>query len=135
MARTGIQRPSARHQQPTRQVDLPVPGYYRRTLVRGGPLVGCAIIHEPTADPETGQPLDRSHWWSAVIDGEPVGEPGIEPTPQVMDIWTSGEPIPEAEYRYLTELAAWARQHAPEHPAANPRRRIDLATLPIDTLL
>lgn len=128
--RTGINRVSARHAQPTRAVDTPQPGYFRLRR-RGYPDRPAAIIHAPSNDPVTGQPLDRSYWWAALIDGLPVGEPSPAPGTEVMSIWHYGEPISAEEYTFMVADAEWCRAHAPAEPRANPRQRVDLRSMPV----
>lgn len=121
---------NARHAAPARSVDQPEPGFFTLRLVKGGPKVPARIIHAPATDPLTGETLDRSYWWSAEISGKPAGEPSMQPTDEVMRIWLFGEPITEADYRYEVADMDWCLAHAPAEPKANPRQRIDLASLP-----
>ncbi len=104
--------------------DRPVAGFYRAKLRSGAHPVGVEIFHGPPFDPVTGEELDRSHRWQARVNGQLV---------EIDTVWPrcGGEPIGEAEYRYLTDLAAWARDNAPGSPQANPRRRIDPLTAPM----
>lgn len=106
------------------RVDVPTAGYYRHRMVKGGHPVGVEIFHGPPFDPVTGEELDRSHRWQARVNGQLV---------ELDTVWPrcGGEPITEAEYRYLTDLAAWARENAPASPQANPRQRVDLLTAPM----
>lgn len=73
----------------------PVAGFYKRRMVRGGPWVGVKLWYGPPADPITGEPLDRSPRWQALVNG-------IDAEPY--DAWVSacGHPITEAEYSTLT---------------------------------
>ncbi len=109
----------------------PVPGYYRIKLVKGGPFVGAEIKYEPPLDPVTGEVLDRSWLWRAIIDG--VAEPirGYQPTRKVWWIWERGEMIDEAMYRFLLEDRAWARKWAKSSAEANPTKTVDLGQEPI----
>ena len=104
-------------------LDRPVAGYYRRRLVSGGPWVGVRIWFGLPADPETGEPLDRSPRWQAEQAGKiHAGEEVIQA------LWVSccREPITQAEYDFMAADAAWCRENAPSEPAANPREPIDL---------
>jgi hypothetical protein len=112
-----------------RRIDRPEPGFFKLRLVRGGPFV-AAVIFMPCpmvpADPdihpgEWCTPLDRSRHLEARIDGRPAAPDRV---------WIGGRPIDSREYRYLIEGAAWDRSYAPEAPAANPTRAIDLTQLP-----
>ena len=51
----------------------------------------------------------------------------------VLDAWPycAREPITAAEYAYLVAHAAWARDHAPDHPKAEPRKPVDFNTIPL----
>ncbi len=101
-----------------RRVDQPAPGFFLLRLVRGGPHVPAAIMFDGLQ-------------WQAVINGEPR-EAHADPAfaPDVFRIWHGGRTCTETEYRYRLQLQAWAAKHAPAHPAARPRDRIDLPNLP-----
>ena len=107
----------------TRAIASPEPGFFRMCLVRGGIWV-AAIIWRPCpleTNPETFQWIDRWPHLEAEIDGKPAS---------VDRVWTSGRRIPIAEYLFLKADRAWARQHAPHLPEANPRKPVDFDTLP-----
>lgn len=111
-----------------RQIDQPRPGFFKLRLVRGGPWVGALIFlpcpmapAEPDIHPdEWCMPLDRSRHLQATIGSRAA---------DIDRVWM-GHEIDAAEYRYLTESAAWDRVYAPEAPAANPTKAIDLTQLP-----
>lgn len=105
------------------RVDLPVPGHYRRRLVKSGPYVPIKIEYSVARDPDTGEQLDRSPMWIAYLNGELV---------DVFSVWPecSGSPIDEAEYKFLLTVKEWAEANDPTAPEANPRRPIDLNELP-----
>ncbi len=109
----------------TVRIDKPEPGYFRMRLVKGGPWVG-AIIFRPCPiemHPETFQAVDRWPHLQAEVDGKPAG---------VDRVWTSGRRVPMAEYLFLRDDRAWAREYAPQSPEANPRQPVNLgALLPI----
>lgn len=50
---------------------------------------------------------------------------GVATDPLQPSAWPYWQPITRAEWQYLTDRAAWAREHAPSDPAAQPNRRID----------
>lgn len=105
---------------------IPVPGPFRIRLVSGGPWVPARITYGPTVDPETGETLDRSPLWEAVVLGKRVAEPS--PCPQTagaVSVAARGNPVTETEYDYLMRLHAWAVDHDRWHPAAAPREPID----------
>jgi hypothetical protein len=102
-----------------RVVDQPKVGYFKLRLVKRGPWVGARIDQ-----------IDGK--WVATIDGteqSPGHEDPVE-AKGVLKVWHAGQFISQPEYNYLVQLAAWAREHSPDHPAANPGKPIDLATLP-----
>ena len=109
----------------------PVPGLYAWRAIKGGPEIAARIRHEPTRDPVTGEPLDRSWYWSADIDGATDLSPGVTPSDNCWNISIFGRPIDEAEYRYLVANSEWARQHAPATPEADPWSSVDLNTAPV----
>ena len=43
----------------------------------------------------------------------------------------SVEPVTEVEWQYLVAHQAWAAEHAPNHPKAEPRRAVDFNTIPL----
>lgn len=92
-------------------------GRYRIKLVRKGPWVAAAIEF-----------IDGHA--VAVLDGNPTTQWTGTMGDGVDQIALFGEPVDEAEYQYLLATARWAREHSPDHPAANPRRPIKLHELP-----
>lgn len=105
------------------RVDRPVPGWYRRRLVKGGPWVPVLIWQRCPLDPETGEPLDRPPVLLCLVDGEEA---------DALDQWTwvAGNRITRADYDLMTRQAAWDRIYDPDAPAARPREAVDLRTLP-----
>lgn len=114
-----------------RRTDKPEPGFYAYRFVKGAPEVGARILHEPTRDPDTGDLLDRSFWWTVTINGKPDINPGLEPSDTVWNVYIYGRRIAEPEYRFLVADREWAAEHRPELPEANPRERVDLLTTPL----
>jgi hypothetical protein len=97
-----------------RQSDTPRPGYYLLRLVRGGPWVAAQVARDPAG-------------WRCMIDGTwegPAADPwslrGME------TIHWSGRETTAEDCQRRIGLARWAKIHEPDHPAANPRRPIDL---------
>ena len=45
-------------------------------------------------------------------------------------VWHWGRIITQAEHDYRLTLKAWALANDPSHPAANPRKPINLAAMP-----
>lgn len=106
-------------------------------LVRNGVRVPVRIwFGAPVVD---GEELDRSPRWCVEIDGrtdrtekDADGYRCRVPL-DVLDAWPycAREPITAAEYAYLVAHAAWARDHAPDHPKAEPRKPVDFNTIPL----
>jgi len=100
-------------------VETPQAGWYSHRLVAGGHPVAVKIWFGPPHDPVTGEEMDR-HWrWQATANGAPIDIDLVWPR-------CGREPIAATEAEYLTGLSAWAKQNAPESPAANPHKKIDL---------
>src|SRR5690606_16246310 len=97
--------------------DLPQCGWFKAHLVGAGPWVPARIWLEQEIDPLTGELIDDERLLCEVNGGrrDPYRE------------WERlcGNPVPKAEYDYLIRLRLWAAWHAPDDPAANPRRPID----------
>jgi hypothetical protein len=115
--------------------DTPVAGFYATRLVRNGIEVAVRVWHGlPVID---GDVQDRSPRWCVEIDGEADrwDEEAQCRVPLDLfddDLWprVAQRAIDADEYAFIMRRAIWARAHAPHHPAANPRRPIDLRTLP-----
>lgn len=103
--------------------DIPVEGYYRMKLRSGGVLVGIRVWYGAPLDPVTGEELDRGWRWQALANGEPIDLERVWPV-------CAADPVDEREYQFLTQRQAWARENSPDHPIANPTRRIDPMTAP-----
>lgn len=100
--------------QPPRRSDTPVPGHYLVRLVRGGPWVAAEIRLEG------GQ-------WSTMIDGAwegPAADPWSLRSLETVH-WHGRETTPE-EALYRIGLKRYAELYAPEAPAANPRKAINV---------
>lgn len=104
--------------------DEPIEGYYATRLRFGAIRVGVRIFYGPPSDPVTGEELDRSWRWQAHVNGRYV---------ELDTVWPkcAGDPIDEAEYRYLCRLQRWGEQHAPDSPQADPTRCVDPLQSPI----
>lgn len=105
----------------------PQTGYWLIRVARGGPDTPACIQYEQTKfEPEQpGNTMDRSPILTARIQGQIV---------PVARVWhTRGTPIDKAEHNYRLALGAWAKEHAPLDPAADPYRQIDPLTSPIPT--
>jgi hypothetical protein len=130
--------------QPARQLDIaqltrgvrytafPEPCFMKLKLVRGGPWVPAVIwlpcpfiepiAYEMTPAPEDWcRPTERSRRLRARI-GDTEANP--------YEVWERGRRIDAAEYQWRMALRDWAVDHARAQPEANPRQRVDLASLP-----
>lgn len=109
----------------TRDITAPQPGFWAMKLAKRGVEVGACIRWEETKH-EPGEPanaMERSRFLAAFINGKPVA---------LHEVWhRRGRAIDVAEYRRLVADRAWARQHAPHLPEAEPSRPVDLETLPL----
>ena len=101
------------------RVDQPIPGFYRRKLVKGGPFVGVLIFWGCPLDPYSGEPMQRSPMLRCWVNGE-------EADPIDQWTWVAGGKITQAEYEFLLADAAHAMEFRPAAPRANPRKTIDL---------
>ncbi len=98
-----------------------------------GVTVGLCLEWSSGRDPDTGEALDRSWMWRAFLNGEPVPLEDVHAVIQIEgrdEPYVKGERIDEIEYLRLVEDRAWAREHAPADPAANPRQAINRAKMP-----
>ncbi len=114
----------------TRAIATPEPCLRRMKRRSGGAWV-AAKIHRTCHCTINGGDESASHAWRMTCDRYPQLEAEIDGRPaDVERVWTSGEDIDEAEYRYLLDDRAHARLYRPESPEANPFKRIDFDTLP-----
>lgn len=115
------------------QIGVPVAGFYRTRLINSGMWVAVRFWYgAPIID---GEEQDRSPRWCVEVDGrtDRFDKEAQHRVPlDALDVWpwAAGHPIKRREYDFLLKRAAWAREHAPEHPAATPREAIDLRKLP-----
>jgi hypothetical protein len=108
----------------------PMPGFYAMRLARGGIKVAVRIWYGHAI--LDGEEQDRSYDWRCEIDGRTDKLIDGERVPLDIDAaWPhcAKHPINEAEYRFLLRRRTWAVEHAPDHPAARPRERIDVRIL------
>ncbi len=113
--------------EPTRQIERAEVGFWTVRYGKNTPRVPAAIMWvETLAEPgcqENDMRGTRSRFLAAFIAGEPV---------DIEAVWhRKGAPISEEEYRFLCAEAAWSRANAPEEPAAQPMKRVDLSRLPV----
>ena len=103
--------------------DTPNAGTYRMRLRSGAVHVGIRIWYGAPLDPLTGEEMDRSHRWQATANGAHIDLDRAWPK-------CAADPIDQAEHDYLASLQAWAAEHAPASPQANPTQRINPLTAP-----
>jgi len=115
-------------------ISTPIAGMYGVRLVGGGIRVPVRIWYgAPIID---GEEQDRSPRWCVEVDGvtTKTDDDGVRVPldPIYDDIWPlcAGRKVDQAEFDFLTRRRAWAHKFAPDHPAANPRERIDVRKLP-----
>jgi hypothetical protein len=103
--------------------DQPEAGFYAMRLARRAlPVPVRLAFTRPVVERHQ---LDRSPRWLVLIDGVLSDDDVFETW-----AWCAGSPIARREYRFLIRRGTWARQHVPEHPAANPYDAIDVRRLP-----
>lgn len=104
--------------------DDPKCGWFKRKLVKGSVFVPAKIwMH---------QPVDE--------DGELVGEEelqcevdGQRRDPAAEWSYLSAHPVPESEFKFLTDNREWADNYAPHEPYANPTQPVDWRKVPTPT--
>jgi hypothetical protein len=106
------------------------------TMVRGGVLVPVRIWFGPAVI--NGEEQDRGHDWRCEIDGRTDLIEGDRAAGYWCRValpidrawpYCARRPITAAEYQYLVAHAGWAREHAPDHPKAQPRKPVDFNTI------
>lgn len=103
--------------------DTPQCGFFKRKLVRGGVFVPAQIWMWQDIDPETGELLSDEELQCEVN--------GVRADPFDAWTWICGNPITEAEYRYLEARIQHAARFEPDDAFADPRKPIDLNKTPL----
>jgi len=107
-------------------VTTPTAGFYKMRMVRGGAPAGVRIFYGPPIDPLTGEEMDRSLRWQAEVNGI---------IDELERVWPGcmREPIDAAEYRFMCDASAHARDTDARNPMGQPRKRVewDSATPPL----
>jgi hypothetical protein len=108
-------------------IDQPRAGCFRTRLVRGGIFVGVRFFFDEAGHMRV-EVDGRTHRIEKGIDGAPDQIVLLDP----LEVWPwcCGQEITEREFQFLARRRQWAHEHAPDHPAANPREPIDLTKLP-----
>lgn len=98
----------------------PEPGHYKIRLRAAGVVHAVRLFYGPPSDPVTGEELDRSWRWQALLDDGSLADFDA--------VWPkcAASPITEAEWKRYVARCAWAEQHAPESGYADPRKKHDL---------
>lgn len=99
-------------------------GWFRRRLVRLGPWVGAKIWLDQKTD-ETGE-LTEDAVLCCDVDGRPSD-------PEDQWSYLAGQPISEKDFNFLTTLSRYAKARDPREPLSNPRKPVDLLTVPTPT--
>ena len=110
--------------------DFAEPCFRRVKEAKDAVWVG-ARIHRTCHCTPNGGDKSAPHAWRDTCDRYPhlAAERNGKPVP-VEWVWTSGEPITEAYYRFLIDDLEHARLYRPDSPEANPKKAIDWNTLP-----
>jgi hypothetical protein len=101
-------------------VTTPVAGWFKIKLGRDTVLRAVRIWNGPPADPITGELLDRSWRWQAMLDdGALVDFDRVWPA-------CARDPIDEQEFNRCVARTIWAREHAADSAYAERGAKIDL---------
>ena len=110
-----------------RDPDKPEEGYYALKLVKGGPEVAACILRVPS------EAVEHSLYeWGARADDEPLGISHLDPqlANGVQQVWLFGRRISQQEHDFMLARARHAKLHDPQSPWANPRKPLDLKSIP-----
>lgn len=108
----------------TLHISKPEPGTYKIRLVKGGPWVPvkvwrpCQCTISGPDEHAWQETCDRFAPLQALQDGHRKAD--------LEKIWPYLREITESEYEFLAADGQWCRDHAPQEPAANPTKAIDL---------
>jgi hypothetical protein len=103
---------NAHRNNPIRYLGRPEPGFFKLRLRRHGAWVP-AIIWRPV-------PYYRQHELLAMI-GEHEADP--------YEVWERGARISPAVFAFMIQDSAWAKEHAPDAPEAQPYNPVNLAEM------
>ncbi len=107
--------------------------FYKIRLAKGAPYSALKIWRGFPINPDDGSlMMDRPILWRAFLNGEdvPVEDHAIEFDQITTEPVIKGELISEDDYLLLMKTNLWAKEHKPDAPEANPRKAIDLNSLP-----
>ena len=103
--------------------DEPQAGWYKRVLVKGGVMVPARIWVYQNVDRETGE-LVEDELLQCEVNGQYADA-------QDQWSWLASNPISRAEFNYLMASIDHAVRHEPDDAFADPRRPVDLNSLPL----
>lgn len=108
----------------TYQLNRPEPGTYRIRRAKGAVWVPV-LIYRPCACTINGP---DEHLWQDDCDRYPPLTALVDGWEEVapMSVWNNCRPISRADYDHMVATHAWAREHSPDHPDANPTRPVNL---------
>jgi hypothetical protein len=101
----------------------PVGWWMVRLSSQGAEVPACCFW----CDYEPGEPenkLDRKPYLVAAIAGTEVDP---------LEFRYIGRPIAQEEYDKALQRLRWLQDHQPDHPACNPYKPVDVASLPLPT--
>lgn len=112
-----------------RVISEPRPGLWAVRLTKGGVEVAARIFW--TACPDCGAVVEPGSWPPNIAERSPMLAAEINGEAVMLDaVWLRrGRAISEAEYRWLLADRAWAKEHRPDDPAADPMRAVDRLTV------
>lgn len=100
-------------------VTEPAAGFYKVKLSRDTVLRAVQLWYGPPADPVTGEELDRSWRWQAMLDdGALIDLDRVWPV-------CARDPITEQEFKRCSARVEWAREHAPTSAYAERGVKLD----------
>lgn len=115
----------ALHLEITAEFETPHCGWFLARATSGGPWLPARIWLEQEVCEETGELLSDEAY-RCEINGQLRD-------PFEAWHWLYREPIDEARYNYLTVRGEYARNYAPDEPAANPFKKTDWGKVPTPT--
>lgn len=103
-------------------LNSPEPGYYRRRMVRGGPLIPVRIYYSNPEIDGAGK-LKEDETLLALV--------GLDTPANAFDLWTyvAGNPISEDEYNFLIAQLKHKQQHEPNDPLNTPQAPVDFGSM------
>ena len=99
-------------------LDRPEPGWWMLRLRASAPEVPAMIA---VLDHEPGDPDNKLDRWPLPLWAEIAGQ-----LADPLTVWAQRKrPISPEEYAYQRALCLWTREHAPDEPLAQPRKKTD----------